>query len=417
MKSQKNNNNGNIQTSATSSKEHNIKKVATATVAITKQNNNTMNKNTSNNSCTSIGNSNNYNDDLKSGSQQEATLKVIARMFRQHADLFLKQATYLEAMSLQIKQKSKKADDNEISGLLNKMSDDYYFNDKKLPPCRESLQDKIRRETVVDLAKKSYEGMREVKKIVDVLMIHKTDHQINNRRKHAFEFFAEEILTKIAREDKMKKMINEAKEKNDTSAGKDNYGVQFTAFDNNEINEYIFRRTQEEWLKLTKPKIKKFAALAASDQGVKHIDRQNLDLKRKSDSNTQLKNEMISKKFRAKKKENVQTGIKSMKDNHTFTTSDGCDIPDVNDCETSPIPPLPIIRTKIPPIRERDEVSRSSDEEGSMKTVFSSSSSDKETQQRIESSSSSNQEITNKPNPMKRERDDLSSDDSESYKN
>jgi len=169
----------------------------------------------------------------------ETMLRVVARMFRQQADLFLKQAACLERMSYHL-------DDPSMWDL-----------DGSQIPSREDLEDKIRREAVIDLAKKSYEGMKEVKVCMDSLLQNKRKSQHSKRRKFAFELFENEIMKKIIKEPEYVS-LSRNHDDDDPNTGK--------------LANYVFKRTQLEWKKLKKKDIEAYAKKAASNEGIKHLE-------------------------------------------------------------------------------------------------------------------------------------------------
>ena len=192
---------------------------------------------------------------------QGAILRVIARMFRQHADLFLKQATYLEHMSLQCTNDFQSS--SNLQDWANNFDQDMYNSTKtptnndisskssniRLPPSREDIQEKRRRESVVDLAKKTYEGMKEVKSVVDVLLKNKSKNNVHKRRKFAYEIFQDDIMTLIVKEE----------------------GYKSLSWNEEEQAKYVFNRTQVEWNKLSTKKVKQYSLRAEGDEGIKHL--------------------------------------------------------------------------------------------------------------------------------------------------
>merc|ERR1712048_1137700 len=96
--------------------------------------------------------------DLYSCMAEPKILLIIARMFRQHAILFLKQASLLERMSSHPKEPLKwDIDSTTIT--------------------RESFDDKVRREYVYEIAKRSYDGMIQIRKRLDLLQFSLLDDE------------------------------------------------------------------------------------------------------------------------------------------------------------------------------------------------------------------------------------------------
>lgn len=231
--------------------------------------NNDKNANTNENN--SVDNTSNNNN------SQEKVLRVIAKMFRQHADLFLKQATYLEQMSIYINKEGDEngsIDDNRKDCINKENVDSEHGHGNgngggviyALPeisniiPCREDIKDKIRREAVVDLAKKSFENTKELKSIVDQLMKKNMKYIISTSRKLPFELFQEDAMEDICKEKEFKELL-----KKDDNIEDKNNGI------NDEAASYMYRRTQEEWKKLNKKKVLQYAKRADGDEGVRHI--------------------------------------------------------------------------------------------------------------------------------------------------
>ncbi len=210
--------------------------------------------------------------------QDKKILRVIAAMFRQHADLYLQQASYLERMSCSFLTNSNNHPDLNSTNEIDITTTVSASPD--IIPSREELQDKIRRESVVDLARKSYQGMKEVQSLMDVILVKKKVHG-GGRRRFAFELFEQDILHSIIKEAKYKEISRkQAKlrknKKNTKSKGSDEKDKNSndcykSEYDKDPLAAYIFQRTQEEWKKLNKKTIALYANRAEGEDGIKHI--------------------------------------------------------------------------------------------------------------------------------------------------
>jgi len=218
-------------------------------------------------------------------------LRIIAKMFRQHADLYYKQASYLEKRALF---NNSVDTTNAAHGRRPCNNNNIHMNGNNPPspimwddtiPSREELQDKIRRDSVVDLAKLSYEGMKGVQNVVDAVLIKKKvqggstagdKRGESNRRRFAFELFEQDILQSIGKEAKFKELMKSQNElKKEKKQKKPNRSRSSKSIDeevNDPVAAYIFQRTQEEWKKLNKRKIVMYAKKAEGKDGIKHIE-------------------------------------------------------------------------------------------------------------------------------------------------
>lgn len=105
---------------------------------------------------------------------EQYLLQHVAKMFRQHAMLYLKQATYLEDMSCYPNNPSK-------WGI-------------RIRSSMEDLDDKIKREKTVDLVKKSYESMIKMQRRIDSML------DQDNVFENPWMAFKEDVGRKISRE-------------------------------------------------------------------------------------------------------------------------------------------------------------------------------------------------------------------------
>ena len=346
------------------------------------------------------GNNNNNNN------SQGKILRVVARMFREHADLFLKQASHLEQLSIS-------------PHLINHQQYDqnHPYNDDVGGeiPCRENFLDKIRRESVIDLAKKTYENMRYTKAIVDGLIKSKHTSNRSDRRKFAFEIFEEDIFSQIVKEEEFKKLTREhlKQQAGGQSKNKGNTSSSSSIHDVVGANEYVFKRTQEEWQKLSKKKLREYAMRASGPEGMKHIKKKQMNgVKSRTSKKRNLnpskdgrkgdddndngnrpgKNEKKNttpatkkRKVSVKKKDDGNESDDSRGDSSSNSSdsdsnsvsssvkaannkSDEASIQNIDDDDDDfdllAMPPLPIptTETKTPARRERDESSDSSDD-------------------------------------------------------
>jgi len=110
---------------------------------------------------TSTNDDNNHDDDSKRHGQ--AILLYVAQSFRQHAKLYCQQADQLERIACHINEPSKWTTTSDPSSDGQKEREGTTVPQLSL----ESLEERMKREMVVDLAKKTYESTMEMQKYFD----------------------------------------------------------------------------------------------------------------------------------------------------------------------------------------------------------------------------------------------------------
>ena len=189
-------------------------------------------------------------------SRERTILTVVANMFRQHAQLFYHQANTLDRMAQYPNDPSKW----NVHSMQNDPSDP---NSAPFIPM-ETLNDQVRRERVVDLAKKSVDGLKQVQLYMDTLVGKRMGPgYARSRRKFAWEIFQKDLMENLPYETNF---MGDAKSKESKKWKEVKDGKEEEM-----INSYVFKRSQEEWRKLTPARIDEYARRAKGPEGVEHL--------------------------------------------------------------------------------------------------------------------------------------------------
>ena len=192
-------------------------------------------------------------------------LTVVANMFHHHAQLFQHQANALDRMAQYPHDPSK--------WKLHSTTDDPNVPYSAPFSQMETLMDQIRRERVVDLAKKSVDGLKQVQLYMDTLIGKRmAPGYSRSRRKFAWEIFQKDLMKNIRNSNKyMVIKSRERKKRINSKKGKIKAFHPTRRSEEERINAYMFKRSQEEWKKLTPEKVEEYARRAKGPEGVEHL--------------------------------------------------------------------------------------------------------------------------------------------------